>query len=342
MLGAPWHVEKPARFRLLARWHPEPPVTDVVVVGAGPVGALLAAELAAPRRRGARARAPRPPAGTARRAIGVHAPVLAALERSGVTERLLEKALRVPRGEARSGDHVLGVVRFDRLSTRFPFVATLPQAETEAVLAAVAPAPERGPRSPRVRPRAGEVELERDRHAGPDDGAVEQLTAPIVVLAGGWTARSLVYRDGRVPHDDLSRPLPHVGHRGARPADADTAVVNLAPSGVLESFPLPGSLRRFVAWDAADRCSTRSTWPRSGCSDCRPPCGLGARHPSPTRSRPPRPSASVASCAPQLRRGRLFVIGDAAHEVSPIGGQGMNLGLLDAIGLAPLLARVGA
>jgi 2-polyprenyl-6-methoxyphenol hydroxylase-like FAD-dependent oxidoreductase len=33
------------------------------------------------------------------------------------------------------------------------------------------------------------------------------------------------------------------------------------------------------------------------------------------------------------------VIGDAAHEVSPIGGQGMNLGLLDAIGLAPLLAR---
>ena len=57
------------------------------------------------------------------------------------------------------------------------------------------------------------------------------------------------------------------------------------------------------------------------------------------RSRPPRPSACAGSCAPQLRRGRLFVIGDAAHEVSPIGGQGMNLGLLDAVGLAPLLAR---
>ncbi len=228
-------------------------MTDVVVVGAGPVGALLAAEL---QRRGVEVRVleRRPTSGHGSRAIGVHAPVLAALERSGITERLLEKALRVPRGVARSGDHVLGIVRFDRLSARFPFVATLPQAETEAVLAAVSPAPERGLEVTRVRPRAGEVELEVTRHAGPDDGAVEQLTAPIVVLAGGWTARSLVYRDGRVPtttyHDrylmsDIAVP--------DRP-DADTAVVNLAPSGVLESFPLPGSLRRVVAWDAAARC----------------------------------------------------------------------------------------
>src|SRR5690606_11368352 len=33
-----------------------------------------------------------------------------------------------------------------------------------------------------------------------------------------------------------------------------------------------------------------------------------------------------------------IVMGDAAHEVSPIGGQGMNLGLLDAVSLAPVIA----
>ena len=44
-------------------------------------------------------------------------------------------------------------------------------------------------------------------------------------------------------------------------------------------------------------------------------------------------------CARSCAAGGCSSIGDAAHEVSPIGGQGMNLGLLDAVGLAPLLAR---
>ena len=43
--------------------------------------------------------------------------------------------------------------------------------------------------------------------------------------------------------------------------------------------------------------------------------------------------------APRMRRDRILTVGDTAHEVSPIGGQGMNLGLLDAMTLAPLLAE---
>ena len=113
---------------------------DVVVVGAGPVGMLLAGDLA---RSGVDVEVleRRPEPGWGSRAIGLHPPVLAALERSGRTERILSSAMRVPRGEARSGGKQLGVVRFDRLSTRFPFVATLPQSETDAALAADAPAP---------------------------------------------------------------------------------------------------------------------------------------------------------------------------------------------------------
>jgi 2-polyprenyl-6-methoxyphenol hydroxylase-like FAD-dependent oxidoreductase len=311
-------------------------MADVIVVGAGPVGTVLAAELA---RRGVDVRMleRRTSAGVGTRAIGIHAPVLAALEPSGITERLLEKAQRVPRGVARAGDHVLGIVRFDRLSARFPFVATLPQADTEAVLATVSPPAERGADVTAIGVRDAHVELQVARRAGASDGAVEQFDAPLVVLAGGWGARPLVYRDGGVPTttypdrylmSDITVPERH---------DADTAIVNLTPGGVLESFPLPGSVRRVVAWDAAADPEVDH------------PAVRVARLRAALRT---RGEASVADavetatafgirrvCAPELRRGRLFVIGDTAHEVSPIGGQGMNLGLLDAIGLAPLLAR---
>ena len=44
--------------------------------------------------------------------------------------------------------------------------------------------------------------------------------------------------------------------------------------------------------------------------------------------------------AASFRRGRAFLLGDAAHAHSPVGGQGMNTGLLDAQNLAWKLAAV--
>jgi 2-polyprenyl-6-methoxyphenol hydroxylase-like FAD-dependent oxidoreductase len=41
-----------------------------------------------------------------------------------------------------------------------------------------------------------------------------------------------------------------------------------------------------------------------------------------------------------FRKGRAFVLGDAAHVHSPAGGQGMNTGIGDAINLAWKLAAV--
>jgi 2-polyprenyl-6-methoxyphenol hydroxylase-like FAD-dependent oxidoreductase len=44
--------------------------------------------------------------------------------------------------------------------------------------------------------------------------------------------------------------------------------------------------------------------------------------------------------AEQFRKGRVFVVGDAAHIHSPVGGQGMNTGIGDAVNLAWKLAAV--
>ncbi len=298
---------------------------DVVIVGAGPVGMLLAGELV---RRGVDVAVleRRAAAGAGTRAIGVHAPVLAALEPSGVTERLLAEAARVARGEARARGRLLGVVRFDRLSTRFPFVATLPQAATEAVLAADAPAPRRGAAVSAVVPRGDRVTV----RAEGDDRLVE-LDARVVVVAAGAAGRGLMYRPGAISvHEYRDRYL--MTDAPARGRD-DVAVVHLDADGVLESFPLPGGVRRFVACDAphAD--------PDPHARAARLQEALVRRGEDATGRVEHATAFGVRRfVAPQLRHGRVIVIGDAAHEVSPIGGQGMNLGLLDAITLAPLLA----
>ena len=44
--------------------------------------------------------------------------------------------------------------------------------------------------------------------------------------------------------------------------------------------------------------------------------------------------------AAQFRNGRVFLLGDAAHIHSPVGGQGMNTGIGDAVNLAWKLAAV--
>ena len=294
-------------------------MAEVIVIGAGPVGLLMAAEL---HRRGVHAEVleQREQATPGSRAIGLHAPVLEALEPSGLTAELLEDGLRVRRGEARSRGRVLGTVRFDRLPVRFPFVATLPQAATEEVFSRASPLPQRGVEVTAVHPADGEVRLRTDAGI---------RRAPLVVLAGGARSRALVYRSPAA-HAYPDRYLMADAQVGER-EDSGTAVVHLDESGVLESFPLPAQRRRFVVWDppgaSADpeqqRIRIEHALAARGESVEVRATGFGVRR----------------FLAPRMRNRRLFVIGDAAHEVSPIGGQGMNLGLLDAARLAPLLAE---
>ena len=144
-----------------------------------------------------------------------------------------------------AGGRPLGVVRFDALAARFPFVATLPQAATESALGADAPEPLRGARVMAVIPRDTGVVV-RAAHLG----RVIEFESGIVVVAGGGGARDLVYRPGRVRVREYRDRYLMADVAAAGRPDDEVAVVNLDPAGVLESFPLPGGRRRFVAWDA--------------------------------------------------------------------------------------------
>lgn len=298
---------------------------DIAIVGGGPVGTLLAAELA---RHGTPASVweARAEPGGGSRAVGVHATALSALEASGATERLLDTAVRVRVGEARRAGRTLGEVRFDRLHRRHPFVATLPQSATEAALAATAaqwgatPA-QAGARVSALVPRSDGVEV----HIGD-----EVVTARVVVVAGGLRARDLVPMPARTRRYRDRYLMTDCDDTGS---DGDRAVVHLDRDGVLESFPLPGRRRRFVAWMPAQGDGRTDT--------ARLRAAVAARTGSAEAAAAVQSASSFGVARSRLtamRHGRIFAIGDTAHEVSPIGGQGMNLGLVDAVTLAPLLA----
>lgn len=299
---------------------------DIAIVGGGPVATLLAAELARHGTETVRWET-RSESGAGARAVGIHATALAAMEASGATDRLLTDAVRVRIGEARRAGRSLGELHFDRLHRRHPFVATLPQSATEAALAATAvhwgatPVQYDAGVTALV-PRADAVDV----HVGDD-----VVTARVVVVAGGLRARALLdqpVRGRQYPDRYLMTDCADLGHDGER------AVVYLDRAGVLESFPLPGGRRRFVAWMP----------PRGdGRTDAERLREAVAERTGSTTAALSVESASAFGVARSrlgsMRRGRVLAIGDTAHEVSPIGGQGMNLGLIDAVTLAPLLAR---
>ena len=121
------------------------------------------------------------------------------------------------------------------------------------------------------------------------------------------------------------------------------AALFLESAGIVESFPLPGNLRRWVVRLAA-RPALAET-----------PAGSGDRIRERTGIDVDPASNSMLSrfgvrsrLVGRMVTGRTVLIGDAAHEISPIGGQGMNLGWLDAAALAPVVlaslhgAHVGA
>jgi len=318
---------------------------DVLIVGGGPVGVMLAAALAD---RGLdavvwEARVDDP---AHSRALGVHPPSIDLFDRLGLADDLLAGAVRIRRGIATSGARTIGAVPFDRASPRWPFVAAVPQDATEAVLRQGladrrADALRRGTRFVGLEQRDDDVVV----HGVDVDGPVV-AAARFVVGADG--TRSAVRAALGV--DSRARDLPDryvMGDVADATGRGPDAVIHLERAGVVESFPLPGGRRRFVVHvgtvpEAGGRRASTPAAPVSAAPTADQLAALVSRR----TGEPVDPTTTTMTSAFGVRRrlatrtvvGRVVLIGDAAHEISPIGGQGMNLGWLDGAALETVLA----
>lgn len=313
---------------------------DVLIVGGGPVGVMLAVALAD---RGLdavvwEARVDDP---VHSRALGVHPPSIDLFDRLGLADELLAGAVRIRRGIARSGIRTVGVVPFDRASSRWPFVAAVPQDRTEAVLrrglaARRDDALRRGVRFVGLEQRDEDVVVR-----GVDDEGPVVVAARFVVGADG--TRSAVRAALGV--DTRARDLPDryvMGDFTDTTGHGPDAVIHLERTGVVESFPLPAGRRRFVVHaGSAHGPSASAHGPAASVT-----ADDVARLVSDRTGSPVDPTTSTMTSAFGVRRrlairtvvGRVVLIGDAAHEISPIGGQGMNLGWLDGDALETVIA----
>lgn len=312
-------------------------VEPVLVVGAGPVGLLLAARL---RALGVATRLierrPGPRYGS--RAIGIHPPGLSALASVGADAAVRAAGVRIVEGVAFGACGPLGRLRFDADTP----VLAVPQADTEAALLA-ALAAHGGVVEWGV--RLDGLELAADGGvtatlASPQ--GVRRVPARLVLGCDGRDSRvralaGIRRHGGRYPDRYLMADLPDAGALGPR------AEIRLHRQGLVESFPLPEGWRRVVVRvgeeaSAEEGPGRRTVDPALAQRVCDLAAERGADHFDPGRARMTSAFGVERWLAERFASGPVALAGDAAHVVSPIGGQGMNLGWLDALALAAAVA----
>ncbi|MFJ4963319.1 FAD-dependent monooxygenase [Streptomyces sp. NPDC088729] len=305
-------------------------------MGAGPVGLVLACELA---RREIPVRVvdrlPRPTDQS--RAIVVHARTLEALERVGALDDFLAAGIRASAVEMHDGPNVLAHVELDTVDSPFPFSLVLPQTDTELILT-------RRLRSLGVRIERGVTLTE---FAQDGDGARARLSLPD---GGGETAETpwIAGADGSHSTVRAGTGQRLVGSfTGERFLLADVeATHRLDPSAIHTFFPPEGGgpllvfpmRERRVRVIAQVPLDTPTTEPTP--AQVQDVLDARAGGIAVTSTHWSTVFDIHHAQVPRYRRGRALLLGDAAHIHSPAGGQGMNTGMQDAFNLAWKLAAV--
>src|SRR5215472_7121899 len=313
--------------------------SDVLIVGAGPTGLVLALWLT---KLGVKVRIIDKTAepGTTSRALAVQARTLELYSQLGLADVVVNDGHRVPavnlwvRGEpaARLPFEMIG-----RRMTPYAFLQIFPQDQHERLLIA------------RLKPLGVAVERRTELVSFTDEG--ERVTARLrgpgnqeedwegSYIAGCDGARSLVRETmGTGFPGGTYRQLFYVADVEAAGAALDGELhIDLDEADFVAVFPLAGQGRaRLIGTVRDERAGRAETLTFADIRDhaiSQMKLAINKVNWFSTYHVHHRVTA-------HFRKGRAFLIGDAAHIHSPAGGQGMNTGIGDAINLAWKLAAV--
>ncbi|AXB47548.1 FAD-dependent oxidoreductase [Amycolatopsis albispora] len=310
-----------------------PEETQVLVVGAGPVGLAAAVSLAQQGVEVTVVDQQAEGANTSRAAV-VHPRTMEALDRLGVADRLAGLSLRAGRFTIRDRDRVLVPLVFDQVPSPYRTLFMVPQPTTERVL--LDRFTELGGKV--LRPhRLTALDQDADGVVATVDGQ-HRIRARYVVGADGMrsavrTFSAIGFGDDHADGETFT--LADVRLRdGGLPRDE--VVLFFSGAGMVVSAPLPDGSFRIVAEvenppEQPDLAFVQDLLDRRG------PAAGTARIAEVVWGSRFRVHHRVAD---RYRAGRVLLAGDAAHVHSPAGGQGMNLGLRDAVALGEALGAV--
>lgn len=312
---------------------------DVLIAGAGPTGLVLALWLT---RSGARVRIVDKVAepGTTSRALGVQARTLEFYRQLGIASEVVDRGLKFVAANLWVKGRQAAHVRFGDMRvglSPYPYMLIFPQDEHERFLIDrlkdLGVGIERPTELLDFEDRGDRI-IARLKRA---DGIVE--TCEAAYLAGCDGARSAV-------REQLATGFPggtyaHMFY--VADAEATGPVMNhelhvaLDDAGFLAIFPMKGDLRGRFIGTVKDTMATASRTLEWSDVSTKVMEQLGVKVVRINWFSTYHVHHRVAA---HFRAGRVFLLGDAAHIHSPVGAQGMNTGLGDAVNLAWKLAAV--
>jgi len=299
-----------------------PEKTDVAIIGGGPVGLYLAGKLL---QNGISCVVleKKTEIDIHSKSLGIHPVSMELFDKAGIAHYFLGEGLKIKRGIAFWNRDKIGELSFSNCPEPHQYILAIPQWKTESILQqwvthSIGASFIRGADVQSIRQNDKEISI-----TGTFQNSPFEISSTYAVACDG--KNSFVRKSLDIPFD--GGPYPDYYIMGDFDDNTDfgsDAAVYLHKDGLIESFPLPNGHRRWVVktdelyespiLELLQELIQNRIGHSLGNSENYMTSSFGVQQ----------------YLARTFHSGRVLIAGDAAHVVSPIGGQGMNLGWLGA------------